>query len=83
MASIEKYPTLEDQRERLKRSGFAHAEAVTMREVYSRVLSLSEQQRISRIEFLDEFEEFHLLMSHYCIAVGHTNTDQARTCECE
>lgn len=50
-----------------------------MREVYGRLLSGEDQARISRIEFMDEFEEFYLLMAHYCIAVGHTNTPQART----
>jgi hypothetical protein len=35
--------------------------------VYDTVVDAVDRQRVARIEMLDEFEEWHLLMQHYCL----------------
>ena len=41
-----------------------------MYEVYSKMLDGNDVRRISRIEWFDEFEEWHLIQSHYCLLVA-------------
>jgi hypothetical protein len=42
-------------------------ETITMNEVYQERLDPIEKQRIDRLEIFDEFEEWNLLQSHYCL----------------
>lgn len=39
-----------------------------MLEVYDKYVDGEERRRAERIEFLDELEEWHLIMSHYCLS---------------
>eukprot|EP01128_Nolandella_sp_AFSM9_P010575 TRINITY_DN7338_c0_g1_i1.p1 TRINITY_DN7338_c0_g1~~TRINITY_DN7338_c0_g1_i1.p1 ORF type:complete len:363 (-),score=62.42 TRINITY_DN7338_c0_g1_i1:70-1050(-) len=70
LASIEKYPTLEAQNLRFRECGYPVVESRTMLDMYPRLFDQTEQRRIARLEMMDEFEEFNLLMSHYCVVVG-------------
>lgn len=46
------------------------AETITMNTVYDQRLDKIEKARIEKLEIFDEFEEWVLLQSHYCICVG-------------
>ncbi|MFH4983633.1 hypothetical protein AB6A40_010342 [Gnathostoma spinigerum] len=61
---------IETQSKRFLSSGWGFAQAWTMDEIYSRMLSEKEVQRIQKIELLDEKELLHQLLAHYCIAIA-------------
>ena len=63
-------PSLEVHAERLREAGFARAEVLSMGDVYNRCLDPGDRRRIARLEIFDEFEEWNLMQSHYCIALG-------------
>ena len=50
-------------------------EAITMLEVYKNRLA-GELARIEKLEMLDEWEEFNLLQSHYCLCLGTRSTQK-------
>eukprot|EP00897_Mesotaenium_endlicherianum_P009451 jgi/Mesen1/8534/ME000484S07926 len=52
------------------------AEALDMDAIYNRSLDLADIKRIERLEIFDEFEEWHIMQEHYCIAYG-INDEQA------
>lgn len=47
--------------------GTNHVECETMEKVYREKLETEERKRIERLEMFDEFEEWVLLQSHYCL----------------
>ena len=47
----------------------SRAVALDMNETYAR-LDPVERARVERIERFDEFEEWTLIMSHYCVSYG-------------
>lgn len=57
---------------RLYHSGFVFSTACDMNDAYETILSQEQRQKASRSEFLDELEEFVLIMKHYCFTVGST-----------
>ena len=64
-------PTLEAHKERLARCGFSSRQfAADLNEVYRSHLDPADRRRIEALELFDEFEEWHLIMGHYCVAVG-------------
>ena len=46
------------------------AECFNMSVVYMSKLDKVERLRIEKIEIFDEFEEWELLQSHYCLCLG-------------
>jgi len=73
-AGIGDAPSVAGARARLERNAWRRAEAYDMNEVYAR-LDPVERARIERIELFDEFEEWKLIMAHYCVSVG-VNDDE-------
>ncbi|KAK3234944.1 hypothetical protein CYMTET_54823 [Cymbomonas tetramitiformis] len=63
-------PDLEAQRSRLTSAGWKRSEGCDMRTIYENCLDPVDVRRISRLELFDEFEEWNLIMAHYCIAYG-------------
>lgn len=55
---------------RLLSAGWGRAEAVDMDNAYRTLLDTADRRRIERLEFLDELEEFRLLLQHYVLALG-------------
>ncbi len=51
-------------------AGMTEAECYSMSEIYKKKLDASERHRIEKIEIFDEFEEWDLLQSHYCMCLG-------------
>lgn len=66
-------PTIESQIERMKQNfgENSQAECIPMNEVYKHKLNNDgEKTRIEKLEIFDEFEEWELLQSHYCLCLS-------------
>ncbi|KAJ1909340.1 carboxy methyl transferase for protein phosphatase 2A, partial [Tieghemiomyces parasiticus] len=66
LKGIDAYPDLASQEVRYLSRGWQTAHALSITHIY-RALPTAERDRLSKIEFLDELEEFDLLGDHYCI----------------
>lgn len=63
-------PTLAAHEARMMRAGWHHAFAEDLNSVYRDVIDPSDRMRVEGLEMFDEFEEWHLIMGHYCVAVA-------------
>lgn len=63
-------PTLAAHAARLTRAGWHHAFAEDLNTLYRDVIDPGDRMRIEGLEMFDEFEEWHLIMAHYCVAVA-------------
>ncbi|PRW45066.1 tRNA wybutosine-synthesizing 4 [Chlorella sorokiniana] len=70
LLGIEATPSLDSQRQRFLECGWHRAETRSMDHVYSQCIDPADRRRIERLEIFDEFEEWHLIQQHYCIAIG-------------
>jgi len=70
LASIKTYPDLLAQIKRMKDLGYSKVESLDMNQIYQKLLDPTENQRISRVEIFDEFEEWNLIQAHYCIVLA-------------
>jgi len=71
--SLFAYPTLEDQEKRYTAMGFDQAAARDLKKLYNEYIDQKECSRVSRIELFDEFEEWNMLMGHYCCTLALKN----------
>lgn len=69
LQTIERYSDVEDQCQRLTKYGF-EARAIDTSAVWRSWISQSEKERVDKLEWMDEIEEFELLAQHYCVAWG-------------
>ena len=65
-----KYPEIQDQIARYEGFGFTKAYCNDMDKLYSWFITDADRKRIERIEYFDEYEEWHLIQGHYCILVA-------------
>jgi [phosphatase 2A protein]-leucine-carboxy methyltransferase len=73
LKTLTAYPTLDKQSTRLKECGFVTGQnAVDIDFAHDYWMGRDELRRISRLEMLDEMEEWRLLARHYCLAWGWT-----------
>eukprot|EP00667_Euglena_gracilis_P018208 EG_transcript_19313 len=72
---IHAYPTVAAQQERYEALGLKTV-ALDMNSVYAKLPTV-ERQRVERLEWMDELEEWQIILSHYCIVVGTNHTDLA------
>lgn len=56
-------------------AGMTEAECYNMNVIYGVKLDSAERARIERIEIFDEFEEWEMLQSHYCMCLGKRIND--------
>ena len=70
-------PSLEAQSQRLMQAGWERCSARCMLDLHENSLHPEDRCRIERLEMLDEFEEWNLLQSHYCVALGIKDADEA------
>ncbi|XP_031503277.1 leucine carboxyl methyltransferase 1 homolog isoform X2 [Nymphaea colorata] len=61
-------PTLEAKEKLFLDQGWQRAVAWDMQKVYSNFIDVQERRRIERLEIFDEFEEWHMMQEHYCVA---------------
>jgi len=72
MQTLKRYSSLDAQRQRLRLAGFDKQGARDVHQLWEsdQWISESERERIEKLEWLDEVEEWKLLASHYCVAWG-------------
>ena len=61
---------LEAQTKRMKDCGWIDVQARDMLDLHRNSLDPMDRLRIERLEMLDEFEEWNMLQSHYCIVLA-------------
>jgi hypothetical protein len=79
-SSMVKVRTLQQQLERLIACGFTRAVGCDMWSAYQSLLSDEQRMRANRCEFLDEHEEWIMIMQHYCVAVAVNNKKLEQLC---
>lgn len=70
LLSIFDYSSMPAQQERYQRQGWQRTFIADMNEIYDKYLDRTDVERIQRLELLDEFEEWHLIQSHYFLLVA-------------
>lgn len=77
--SIHEYPTLDQQEQRFKEAGWAHANARSLWDLWSddEFLGSSVRASLDAVESFDEWEEFALFASHYFLL--HASTKKPTT----
>ena len=63
---------LSDQLAKVVACGWTQATACDLWHAYDTIVTAEQRQRGNRAEFLDEWEEFVLIMKHYCFLVAAT-----------
>lgn len=71
--------TIRSHLDKFKRSGFGVGIGSDMHSVYDNVLTDGQRKKASKCDFLDELEEWVLIMSHYCFLVTtHADFEMGR-----
>ncbi|KAI1268965.1 leucine carboxyl methyltransferase [Xylariaceae sp. FL1019] len=70
MPTLQHYRDTEQQKSRLRRSGFDSACSSTIEDVWKNWIPTEEKERLDALEGLDEVEEWDLLARHYCVSWG-------------
>lgn len=72
LQSIKRYPELSDQERRFRSAGWSSATARSLWDLWSDSSFISSTQRtaLNSVEAFDEWEDFALFASHYCLLVA-------------
>ncbi|KAF2965803.1 hypothetical protein GQX73_g7755 [Xylaria multiplex] len=72
LKSVFEYPHLEAQHHRFSRLGWSHINAVSLWQIWTNEewISASKRQELDLVEPFDEWEEFALFASHYCVVIA-------------
>jgi len=70
LLGLQEIDTIEEEEKRFTNAGFTKVKGITMLEFYNKYADEGERQRIEKIEIFDEFEEWNMLQSHYCLVLG-------------
>ncbi|KAG8732448.1 carboxy methyl transferase for protein phosphatase 2A [Ceratobasidium sp. 423] len=73
LPGVDAFPTLDSQVSRYTNNGFSHSNGRTLKSIRRENIPVSELQRISRLEHLDEIEELELVLEHYAITWGYSD----------
>ena len=69
LSGLKEFATLEKQKTRFSQT-FTRVDAITLLEFYDKYADKEEKARIEKIEIFDEFEEWNILQSHYCLVLA-------------
>lgn len=67
LQTLRKYGSLEAQAARMRAYGFDNSEGSDMNKLWQKGVDEEEKLRVSRLEMVDEIEEWELLAAHYCV----------------
>ncbi|KAI0478569.1 S-adenosyl-L-methionine-dependent methyltransferase [Xylariaceae sp. FL0804] len=70
MPTLEEYSDTSKQERRLQAAGFDRTRSMTIEKIWEQWISAHEQERVNRLEGLDEVEEWSLLADHYVVVWG-------------
>lgn len=70
LRGLHAFPDIPAQTARYRELGYGSCAVADMNDVYYRLLPRTDVARAERLELFDEFEEWHLMSAHYCIAVA-------------
>lgn len=75
LKSVFEYPSLEAQNHRFFRLGWPHVEAVSLWQVWinDKWISAAKRRELDLVEPFDEWEEFALFASHYCVVTARNH----------
>ncbi|KAJ2169886.1 carboxy methyl transferase for protein phosphatase 2A [Coemansia sp. RSA 560] len=73
LRGLHAYPTLQSNSQRFLDLGWHSAVAVDLATYHEQLLEPLERERLAKIEFLDEWEEFILLAQHYAFTFAFTS----------
>lgn len=72
--------TLQSQCHKLvKKCGFSKTVGSDLLIAFETILTQSQRRKANQCEWLDEYEEFHLIMKHYCFVVAGICCDEDRS----
>ncbi|ORX72424.1 leucine carboxyl methyltransferase [Linderina pennispora] len=71
LRGLHAHPTLESMEKRFSGRGWQFSKAVDLVDYHDQCVEKNELDRIARIEFLDEWEEFTLLAQHYAFTFAY------------
>ncbi|KAI0595774.1 leucine carboxyl methyltransferase [Biscogniauxia sp. FL1348] len=77
LKSVNTYPTLQSQYDRFRSLGWEQVDVESLWQVWSsdKWLSATSRRELDRIEPFDEWEEFALFASHYCVVIAKSLPD--------
>lgn len=71
MCAINRFDTLAKIKADQITDGFQRVDIFSMKEIFYNMINQNELKRISKLEWIDEFEEFDLMMSHYFVSIAN------------
>lgn len=69
LRGVHAYPTVQSHISRF-RSHYERVQGFNMLEIYNSHLLPEEKQRVEKLEWMDEFEEWNLLLRHYVMVIS-------------
>lgn len=76
LCSIDRFDSLAQIRGDMLAEGYQRVEIQSMRDIYYTKINQEELKRISKLEWIDEFEEFDLMMGHYFVSIAVAAKDE-------
>lgn len=81
MSGIKKFDSLQQIRQDYLGMKYDECLAQSMRALYYHEISKQEVCRITKIEWLDEYEEFDLMQEHYFVSIAKYSRDKLKLIE--
>lgn len=69
LLGITENKTIQSVKQHYQKVGYDHVEVYSMLDIYNKFVDQIERKRIEKIEFLDELEEWNIMMGHYFISL--------------